>query len=484
MRLKLPLFKISIFFLVLCCGGITPLRAQFAPRDSANVLQTPFGMTVIGNQPYIGFRIQPEIAFKKFGVGLDIPLMFSVQDGSFRSQEFEDGAGVLRMIRYFRYGVKKRDKYYVRVGDLTGSYLGYGGLMNNYTNSPSFERRQVGVTFDVNPIPEFGIEGTYSSFNNGFNLLALRPYTRPLIKTDIPVIKTLEIGASVVTDYTRQQIGQNGQLQDTRFVKDGMNSLGADMGVVVIDKPAIRINAFAQFSHMLRNRSLADSVDRYRAAAALDPTLPITNALANGYKAASGFSVGTQLRVNVLANVLSLEVRLERLWYQEHFLPQFYDAVYEINKDAKMWVLANAAGTAGTYGALQANIINKIFLIGGLQVPDNISIQTPAFVFVNLVANDLLPGFIINGSYVKGRLSTLGDAFTFDERSLANLRIAYKITKFLMAGVDYRWTFAQVEENGAQRFKPVSFVMPYVGLNLPLNFMNRNQNIEVNPKQK
>ena len=38
------------------------------------------------------------------------------------------------------------------------------------------------------------------------------------------------------------------------------------------------------------------------------------------------------------------------------------------------------------------------------------------------------------------------DAFTFDDRSLATLRVAYKFTKTVMAGVDYYWTFAAQED--------------------------------------
>ncbi|TAF67343.1 MAG: hypothetical protein EAZ55_03230 [Cytophagales bacterium] len=466
--------KLLFTLIIFSCVSLSSWRAfaqapSIIQQDSANVLRLPFGFTSIGEESFIGFRLQPELAFGKMGVGLDVPLLFSTQDGSFRTQEFQDGlTGVLRMVRYFRYGQKKRDKVYFRIGDLTGSYLGTGILMNNYTNSPSFERRKVGITFDVRPTDIFGIEGTYSDFR-GFNLLAIRPYFRPLATTDIPILKTLEIGGSFVTDYTPEAVAANGELASTRFVKKGMNAFGGDISLTVLSNSFIDVRIFGQYSVLAKSDTLNNYFNR-EIADSLAAGRPIRGALSDGYDAGTGLSLGASARINFIADIFNLEARLERLWYSDHFLPQFFDAVYEIDKDAKMLALGRAKGINGIYGSLSAVFLNKVKVTGGLQIPDVVTAETPAFFFMNLDAKDFIPKIMVTGNYVKGGITNLEDAFTFDNRSLANLRVAYRLNKYLVVGADYRWTFAKVNENGVERFQATSMVMPYVGLDYPLNF--------------
>jgi len=467
----IPFSKIFMLFALLFCLQDVA-KAQIGTSDSANVFRMPVGYTNIGGQDYFGMRIQPELAFGKVGFGLDVPLFWGPE--GFRDEEYRDGLGILRMVRYFRYGRKGRDPFHIKVGDLTGTTFGRGFLINNYSNAPSFERRKVGAYFDVRIKGKYGIEGLYSDFNR-FNMLAIRPYARPLATSGIPILETAEVGITYLTDYTPQQINEEAELVDTRFVRKGVNAISADFSLSVLQTSLLSIEAYAQFAHIFKSATLSDSVDAYLASAnaanAIVPnTIPVSQALQDGrYTGGSGISLGIQARANFVANVFQMEARLERLWYNDHFMPQFFDAVYEINKDAKLWQLANATGINGVYGTLSATVLNKVQVSGGLQIPDIITEETPALVFVNLNADEIIPKVLINGSYIKGGLANLEDAFTLDERSLANLRVAYRVNKFLVAGVDYRWTFAKVEENGQETFKATEYVMPYVGFNYPLD---------------
>jgi len=475
-----PMFlmkKIVLFVLLGALISIDPLQAQQEGRsaqdpsagfgmsalDSMSVLSIPFGYTNIGGQQFVGLRIQPEINIWKIGIGLDIPLMFnldSLQAGkaSMRTDEFRDGVGVLRLIRYLRYGFKKRDRYYVKVGDLTGEYIGYGSLVNNYTNSPSFEKRKVGASFDIMPLPYVGLEGMYSDFST-FGLLALRPYTRPFYQSENNIVKSIEFGLTYTIDGDRSD-------STTVFTKQGRTSgFGIDAGVNIINTSFLQLTGYMQYSRLQKVRS--DSLNSALEALALER--PFDADLIRGYNGAGGFSIGTQLRLNLIANVLNLDVRLERLWYGNYYRPQFFNAIYEINKDAAILSLAQTYSVTGTYATLGGTLLNKVRLRGGILLPDEYSSRNPAFVHVNADAN--VGKLVLSGNYVKGELADLGEAFTLDERSLLNVRAAYRIYNIFMVGVDYRWTFARVEEEGAPtRFKPVSFVMPYFGLYIPLNF--------------
>ena len=196
--------------------------------------------------------------------------------------------------------------------------------------------------------------------------------------------------------------------------------------------------------------------------------ISLTGAIADGYGAASGFNLGVQGTFDFIADILKVNFRLERNWQQEHFLPQFFDVTYEINKDAKLWQLANTESTSGTYGVITATIINKVNISGGLQIPDKVTDATPALIQLAFSANELIPKVILQGSYIKGNLGNLADAFKLDDRSQMSARAAYKITKNLVTGIDYRWTFAEVEENGALVYKATDYIMPYFGWSFSL----------------
>ncbi|NIK74334.1 hypothetical protein FHS56_001847 [Thermonema lapsum] len=442
--------------------------------DSMSVFKLPFVYTKIGEQQYVGFRIQPEIVIWKIGVGFDVPLLWNIETRELRKDEFQNGVGVLRMMRYLRYGFKKRDKVYVKVGDMTGEYIGYGGLVNQYTNSPSFEKRAVGISADIRPVPYFGIEGLYGNLSTS-GLLAVRPYVRPLATTQIPIAKTVEIGYTYLqdrdnTDYTKvfqddQATKDLSNLPSTKYVRDGVSAWGIDMGVTVVNNSMLRLTAYTQYNQL--NKINSDSLQaRQLALAAANPEQAD---LINGYKAGTGWSIGAHAGINFIANIFNLDVRLERLWYSDYYQPQFFNAIYELNKDAKIESLLTTKSLTGTFGALTATIINKVRLGGGLLLPDNVSAENPAYIYLTLDANELIKGWIIQGSYIKGQLADLSDAFTLDQRSLAQGRLAYRFAKFLALGVDAKWTFARTVENGVEKFEVQQFIMPYFGLHVPFN---------------
>ena len=151
--------------------------------------------------------LSPEFKIGKVGVGLNVPILYGLDSKSVRTEIFKDGVGPARLIRYIRYGRQKVDPVYVKVGQLQGTMIGYGGLINNYTNTTSYEKRKLGLHYDIKYRGLFGVEGLYSDFDPGsFNLFAIRPYVRPLSRSGIPIVKTFEMGAVVISDRDQTDI--------------------------------------------------------------------------------------------------------------------------------------------------------------------------------------------------------------------------------------------------------------------------------------
>ena len=442
--------------------------------DQQSSLGAMLGYTNIGGESYVGMRIQPEFALGKLGFGLDIPLLFSLEGEGMRTQEFESGVGWLRLFRYVRWGVKKRDPFYIRVGDLTGESIGYGMLLDNYTNSVGFEKRKVGVSWDILIKNMVGIEGLYSDFDAGsFNLFAIRPYVKPFGRTRIPIVRTTDIGFTYVMDkdqtFVETEVEQGDgttikeKYKTNHFLDDGVSAWAVDIGVMPVSMSFMQVKVYAQYGSLAKNKSEVFEAARI-GLATLPETSDADSANLVDYDGSNGFGVGVDFKFKAGGNTLRIDARLERLWYKKYFQPQFFNADYEFSKDARFMGLASAESKKGVYGALSITALEKVRVGGTLMIPDKISEEAPAMLTLNMDASRLMEKFIITGQYVKGGLADLSDAFKLDERSLLTVRFAYKLNKFLAAGVDYRWTWS-VMENG--EYKADNYVSPYVGLHFP-----------------
>lgn len=423
--------------------------------DSVSSIRASFGLTQIGGENYVGLRLQPEFRISKFGFGFDIPIQFNVDTKKFRDEEFKGGIEIARMIRYFSFGRKKADQIYVRAGDMTGVSLGYGALINNYSNSPSFEFRKFGLNVDLNYKGFFGVEAIYSDIKD-VNLLGVRPYVRPLRNTIIPIVKTLEFGASFVVDKGRNTDSTGFFLQ-----QKGMNANSFDAGVTFLNTGFIKLVGFSQISKLKRVES--DTLNTYLTANSLT------------YGDGKGTSVGLSGNMR-LAGAVIVNARIERLWYQNNYLPQFFDAIYEINKDAKILALSDAKEQQGIYGNLSIMLFSKFRINGAILLPDQISAESPALVQVGLEAAKLADKLTISGNYIKGGLQNLNDAFTLDQRSLANFNIVYQLAPFFYVGTDYRWTFARLEDGSIEA---TDYIRPFFGLSFPLGGGGRNQKVSM-----
>ncbi|MDB4297480.1 hypothetical protein N9901_01865 [Flavobacteriaceae bacterium] len=425
--------------------------------EKENTLSANLGLTQVGDQTLVGIRIQPEFSFGKFGIGLDVPLQYDLTNKSLRTQEFTEGAGALRMIRYLRWGTKKKDAFYIKLGDMTGEQIGFGALVGNYSNAISFERRKVGISTDILIKKKVGIEAIYSdvNFDGTQKMLAVRPYYKPLGASGIPILKTLEVGATYVSDRDdfEETNGDGVVLESTTLAREGVNAFGFDMGVILLKNALLKLSADVQQSTLVKNDALAEEV---AAAKLLDPTY-------GDYDTGSGFSAGIEAHFQFIANVFHLNARLERQWYGDNYTPQFFSFAYELNKDNRLRSLVGVEASEGIYGRLGSEILGTVKIEGELILPDNLGEDNPrkALLGINLQTKEMA-GFKARGKYVKANLSDLGDSLKFDESSQANLLITKRLNKLMEVGVDYQWTFAQ-DSNGD--FKPVNQVRPYVGFN-------------------
>lgn len=462
-------------FVLLCAAMVVPASAQdgttFPTGDvvqnallgyglmtgqAPNTFTGALGATVIDEEVYIGMRLQPDFSIGKFGIGLDIPLLFNVDNGKLRKDEYEDGPGFARLIRYLRYGRKKQDPLYVKLGDISGTTLGFGFIMYQYTNVGSFEKRPIGTEFDLNYEQKFGLEGMWSDFSQP-GVIGVRPYVRPLraANMDIPVLRNLEVGLLYVTDRSETDSLRLGATPGG----EPLTVWGADIGLPISLTSALQIVPYAAYAR------ISD---------------PGTDAFGTGsapFEPGSGAAVGVNLQLQLVANVLSVYAKVERRFFGKHFVGSYFDGVYEVNKfagDTPLLKLAATDSERGIAGSLYGDVIGKILLGGTLLIPDDIqrdgdgNVLNGAFLRLEAAAPDVVPKFTAQAIYNRNGVADLGDAIQLDERSSAHLRIGYKVQPYLLVGTDYRWTFVRTEENGVDRVEANSYVFPFAALQFNL----------------
>ena len=121
-------------------------------------MQKPFSMglgvgsVTLDGVLYNQIALRPVINIWKIGVGLDL-VFYIDNEGNFREDIWnikDDLTLLLDKILFITYG-KKSDKYWIKYGSIENLTLGYGGLVNNYSNMIEFPTvRKVGVNTGFN----------------------------------------------------------------------------------------------------------------------------------------------------------------------------------------------------------------------------------------------------------------------------------------------------------------------------------------------
>ena len=145
---------------------------------SANYIATgSFGAATIDGKIYNQISFRPEITFKKLGLGLDINLYID-ENGQIYSNNwlFKDTESafqtIMDKIYYVRWG-NRNDNFYFRAGALPSVTLGYGALVERYSNSmeyPQVKKLGLDLIYGNNKVK---FEYVHSDFKSTSSLIAL-----------------------------------------------------------------------------------------------------------------------------------------------------------------------------------------------------------------------------------------------------------------------------------------------------------------------
>ena len=460
--------KYLVTFLLLAIVSLSyaqkaPSRAAAKGGGTSGVMTGGLGMTWIDGEAYYLVNIAPELAFGKFGVGLNLNLLVSSKDQKIRKEDFDETYDYLRIIRYLRYG-SKGDEFYIRLGALDYARLGHGSILYNYKNSPSVDERKIGSELDVD-FGKWGVETVYGDIAAA-SVLGMRGYVRPLQFTtakSIPIISNIEVGATYAADI-RSNAGDttyNGYLPpwssalpmyDGASNSGGMGIIGFDIGLPLLRMPVIDMTLYYDFAKILSY--------------------------------GSGMSVGLETNFSGMG-LIKIFTKFERRFAQtDQYIPSYFDSFYELDRYAvdiidstnivrsfatKALLLANTKSPGpGYFGSLLVDILGTIQVEGSYQKLD--VVDTSGVLHLGTNTGEKIPLIHLSAGYDKKYIKNNKDVFTLDERSLLYAEVGYKPYPFMIVSTLYTWTFApEKDQNGnISGYKPQKRITPKVSFVFPL----------------
>jgi hypothetical protein len=300
------------------------------------------------SEAWTRLAFKPDLSFGKVGVGLDLSLRFKLYPNESDAIAIYEGDWIpsggktfldvyLPKFLYVRYGLKGADPLFVKLGSIDDLSLGDGFIMSEYSNmkfmpETRFFGLDLGLDGQLFQFPYLGFELVTGNLA-AFDVTGARVYGRPLIDLSTPIIKGLQVGATVVLD-------QNAYRYDTSRVGVEAAPLavyGADLYLPILTGKLFPLAAFSDL--------------------AFEPNRSMGAMVGAGGRLFSLISYGAQLRL-----------------LQDGFIPSYFDSNYDLYRSAKYDYMTskNSDGdfSAGWYGSLGCNLLeDKIVFKASLDGP-------------------------------------------------------------------------------------------------------------------
>jgi len=417
-------------------------RAQYSDAgmgfmgQEGGLLMGGVGMAVIDDQTYFTINFRPELAFGKFGIGLNLNLLYNAESGEIRKEDWDEDYDYFRILRYVRWG-RKWDPVYARVGTLDAARLGHGFIVNYYTNEASYDNRKIGLAFDLD-FGRFGFESVTSNLGRT-ELIAGRVYYRPLLGiVDIPIIKNFAMGGSYARDFDPDVS------VDT---DDAVSVFGFDVELPILKTGILTTMLYYDWAQIAGYSSIEQDTKTF----------------------GSGQAVGIMASLSNLAGLIDISAKLERRFLGKEFIASFFDPFYEIHRYRKSGItgihktdmlIGITEETKGVFGELYGGLLgNKVRLLGMFSRLDEQ--KNSGILHLAADAPDAVPAIAAHATYDKMGVEMVKDVFTLDINSVARVGLGYKIKPYLILYMDYLWTWKyETDETGAQVLKPQERIEP------------------------
>jgi hypothetical protein len=311
------------------------------------------------------------------------------------------------------------------LGSINDLSLGNGFIMSDYSNMHFMPQQRIfgldlGVDGSLFNFPYVGIEALTGNLAR-FDVVGTRVFARPLVGTSIPILKNMQVGATIVAD-TKPDL-----YAPTTAAAKPIYAYGADVVVPILGGKAFPLAAFTDL--------------------AFDPNNSMGYMLGFGGRIIGIFTYGAQIRI-----------------LENGFIPSYFDANYDIFRATKFDFMQQPT-SGGFYEGWYASLGTSLFtdkLVFNTTIDGPFSVQgiaaDPAFAkqtdyphlrgVLKLNEIDKFP-FFFSASYDKyliGAVSGFFKDFVDPTDAVVGLDINYKTgASVLTLAYDAKWSPAKGE---------------------------------------
>lgn len=370
------------------------------------------------------------------------PLTFLVKDnppvdeGPFRTREWDEPGDVLRLLRVIEYGTPYGGVY-LRGGELSNVRIGHRTIVDNYTNTLNVDRFRWGVHGNLNTL--FGGAELLVDDVARPRLMGARAFVRPFSFGDSSTFARRNVvGVSLFGDI-RAPVDLITE-SDGRYVTDGKGAF-----LIARDQPTGVLGFDYELTAVQTER------------VSLTPYSDANVHLGRG----AGWHLGTFFGWKVL-EPLVVEARLEYRLLGEDYLPRYFGPLYDIERFAFLpvgdsptrvsrlrWLQSGAAGGRrhGMLAELSVDIGQFLRLAGAFEDEEGPNNST-IWLYASLPSLRVVQ---FGAWYVNTRFDGAGGIFDF-QNALAVVEARGMLTSwlYLTAQVNRRW---QLDSDGA--YQPI-----------------------------
>jgi hypothetical protein len=271
-------------------------------------------------------------------------------------------------IKYVEFG-DQRDKFFFKVGNLSGLTIGHGTLMRNYANDANFPAvRRIGVNLGFD-LGVFGMETLVNDLSEP-ELFGLRMYLRPLHK-----VFPMAIGLSGVVDIDPSgdiPVDPDATTEPDKAGDPIFINTAIDLDFPIVNADFFKLILFGDVAGMMPyyRESITDGVTTIDSGlytkALINPDAPEGTLPLNNYGIAAG----------IFGNIFIADYRLEYRNYRGTFRPAFYGKNYDrVRGEYAQELRSNLLNAPeidpvmGIYGEAGFNILDKFRFEAGYMWP-------------------------------------------------------------------------------------------------------------------
>ncbi|GEM_PF-4900404 len=281
-----------------------PIKPSF--KMDANI-----GPANINSKSYYQVILMPEFGIGKFGIGLYLPAYLDLTKMPFPATEWgnpydwdfrgvQDGFNdFFNKILFIGYD-KKGAPLYIKIGNIPDMTLGYGFLMNLFSNMLEFPvKKRIGIQFDVNT--KFGGFETMCDDVFLFQVYGGRAYINPLFWSSSKLLQKVNSGFTYIVDSKPFLQDKNPEI----------HLWSVDAGLAISDSSVFSLSLYGNYG----SANLVKGT---------------TNLPYKGGATVAGFK----------GKFLIIPYKFEYRYLQNGFFPEYFDNGYINNRQTKYTTLA------------------------------------------------------------------------------------------------------------------------------------------------